>query len=154
MTIFQLEIEFDLNSNALSILHSSFIHIAKDFILHDQMATIYSWGFMYDDTNQTPNEHNANYIHVKRKMDIIIEDSELCDNITKKEKFEKSGQYNQMCGRPLVEGQQIILVNMMITFNTFKYFLIILHVLKMNALYILDKSLIFYMFYSKILVVL
>ena len=148
-----MKIEFDLNTNALSILHSNYMHMAGDFILHGQMATIYSWGFISIDTNQTPSEHTLRYLHGKRKMDIVIEESELCDIITKKEKFEKSGQYNQMCGRPLVEGQQLILVNMMITFNTFKYSLIILHFLKMNALYAFDRSLIFYLFYSKILVV-
>ena len=84
-------------------------------------------------------------------MDIIIEDSDLCNKIIKKEKFEKLGQYNQMCGRPLVEGQEIVLVNILITF--FKYTPTIIHFLKINALYTFYRSSIFYLFYSKILVV-
>ena len=107
----------------MSNLDEISIPVASDFISPGQKASIFSWSLVGLNGRKRDSRNNEIFMYRIKKMDVIIEDSELCDKLTNKQKYTNSGEYNQMCGTLLAPGQEIILVNMLINFIKIQYFI-------------------------------
>ena len=97
------------------------IPVAKNIILPGVTATIFSCGYKFFEEETKNGVKNVTCVRGFRQMEVIIEDSEICDKVTKQIRFKRLFDHNQMCGRPLQRGQQTSMVIILIALTNLKF---------------------------------